>query len=600
MCGIAGIIDYKQGKRADHKKLKQMLTTLKHRGPDGSASFLDGPVAIGMTRLAIVDLAGGMQPLYNEDKSIKIVGNGEIYNYKELQKKLLFTHHKLRTGSDIETIAHLYEDYGTEFVKKLRGMFALAIFDKKNKKVILARDRMGEKPIYYSDCDGCLIFSSEMKSIIKYGGISKELNKKAINDYFHYNYIPEPDTAFINIKKLPAGNLLIIDLIKGSFYKECYWNADNIKADDLTDPTEKIKKTLHESSKISLRADVKVGISLSGGLDSGAILALSAPKYKDQMLAFTVGYEGYPKTDERLIAEKIASEFNVKHIKHEIKTKDVVNYFPNLIRDSDDPIADVAGYSIFSVSKIAKEYGIKVLLNGIGGDELFWGYSWVRKVTTDNYKNRSTGKYHFYDRLKSYTPAEKIVNRLYNRSFKNKIDKHTATLDIIPKSKIAIARNSQNIIRSKWLVSNCIDLNDRLSMANSVELRSPLLDYKLVDIAYSSRKNVLSFNSGSKYWFKKALSGIFTNKHLNMPKKGFTPPVARWYFALIKRYGFLLKDGFLVNEKILSKKKLKIAYYLMLLNPFLWDTLYQFMVLEIWGREYVWGQTPKQIKNAKK
>lgn len=600
MCGIAGIIDYKKQGRISKNGLSQMLNALSHRGPDGLAKVFDSHMAMGMTRLAIIDLKGGMQPLYNEDRSVEVICNGEIYNYKELRKKLISKNHKIRTNSDVETIVHLYEEYGLGFVRKLRGMFAIALYDKRNQKVILIRDRMGEKPIYYSDCNDGLIFSSEMKSILRYNRLAKDINYKAINDYFHFSYIPEPQTAFVNISKLPAGSLMVIDLLKETCEVKKYWNANAINVKNNQDPTESIKKIFKNACTLCLTADVDVGIALSGGLDSGAILAFSAPQYKDQMQAFTIGYEGTPKTDERILAGTLTKKFNVRHIKKAIKTKEFVNFFPELIYKSDDPIADIAGFSIFSVSKLAKENGIKVLLNGIGGDELFWGYNWISKFARKVAQSHKKINQNFYFDSHFFRLAETFTTKLYSKKFKSMTKSNLRGLSFGLRNKVSMARNIQNLIRDPWLISNCIDLNERLTMANSVELRSPLLDFKLVELAYSSKKNLLSYDKQGKYWFKKALEGIIPDTYMKLPKRGFTPPVIRWYFALIMRYGHLLKNGFLVQSGILSKIKLNLSYVLMFLNPFLWDVFYELLVLEVWGRLYVWDQKPADITHVKK
>lgn len=606
MCGIVGIIEFNKQNKEDKKELMVMLEKIKHRGPDDEGQNTSKKILLGARRLAIVDLSGGNQPLYNEDKTIEIIGNGEIYNYTELQKSLAKKGHRLRSKSDIETAIHLYEDAEFDFVQSLRGMFALALYDRKNARVILARDRMGEKPIYYYSGQDKFIFSSELKGLIADKNIKKELNLDSINTFFYFNYVPEPETPIKGIKKLPAGHMMVINLIEQTIKTICYWNPKEISPNFRYDPTKRIGELLEEACKLTLRADVEVGISLSGGIDSGAILALSSKKYKDRMKAFTVGYEGKPPTDERDFAKMIAEKYDVEHFTAELKVQDMVNHFPQLVYDSDDPIADIAGHAIYSVSKLARANNIKVLLGGIGGDELFWGYHWLTEVVKKNVFSLRKGgnKLVTYQETPSFKRANLFLSKLYSREFRDNIH-FSSPYGLLKsekgiKSELGIARAGFDYIRDIWLLADCIALGDRLSMASSVELRSPFLDYKLVELAYSSQKNILSYKKQPKYWLKKALENDIPKYFLYRQKRAFTPPVAHWLIALLSKYIHLLSDGFLVQEKILSKNAVNAARLSWMFLPNLWISYYQLLVLEFWAREYVWGIDPEGILHAKK
>src|SRR3989344_3617160 len=400
MCGICGMVAPVSGSRT---WLKNTTRNLSHRGPDGTGTYQNNEVALGMTGLAIIDIKGGDQPLYNEDKSLVIVGNGEIYNYVELRSLLKNSKHRLSTGRDIETALNLYEQYGSRFVDHLRGMFALAFYDKKNGKLILARDRLGEKPLYWAKINGGLIFASELKAILKHPGVSKELHPDSIDNYFHFYYIPEPDTPFRAIHKLPPAHIMEINTRTHEFILKKYWDDSLLHPSFTGDPIRRIRDKFIESCELTLRSDVPVGISLSGGIDSSAILAVCAPRYRHRMTAFSVGYDGESDSDETEIAKQLAIYFGVKFVSQKINTSDMVKDFPQLVYNSDDPIADIAGYSIYRVSKLARDHNVPVLLGGLGGDELFWGYSSI-----NNYVCLTLNKHRFLN-----SPSGRTLHSLF-------------------------------------------------------------------------------------------------------------------------------------------------------------------------------------------
>lgn len=602
MCGIAGIITY-PNKKPEVATLEKMRKALSHRGPDGEGTSIAGNVALTMRRLSIIDVAGGDQPLYNEDKSIVIVGNGEIYNYIELAKVLKHKGHKFRTGSDIEIAAHAYEEWGLECPKKFRGQYALAIHDQKRARVVLIRDKMGEKPLYYTKVKEGIAFASEMKALLTINSFKKKLNFDAVNLYFHFYFVPEPETMFKGVRKLPAGSLIVIDLATLSAQEKSYWDPTKIQPIKVFDPTKKIKEIFADSCEFALRADVPVGISLSGGIDSGSILAFSAPKYKKTMKAISIGYEGYPASDEREMAKKLAKKFKVEFIELEIKKGEAIEYFPHLVWDADDPIADIASYSIYSVSKLARKHKIKVLLGGVGGDELFWGYPSTIEATIENVSKLGGGlrplfgKSHFSYNNPNPKTTGILISKLYSKNFSEKTREgnYLRFLDWGKlRTKLEVAKHSMDLVRDVWLKGDVITLADRLSMASSVEMRSPFLDYQFVETILSSKKAVGGYNLGPKYWFKKAMQGVVPNEVLNRPKRGFTPPVADWVDGIIKNYSHLIDGGFLIKEGILDSKKTKPLISLLKYLPLY--SLYQLILMEIWGREYVYNIAPKDIK----
>lgn len=597
MCGIVGIINLKN-KGVNSKELTSMQGAIKHRGPDGSGKYINGSVGIAMRRLSIIDVAGGDQPLYNEDKSISIVGNGEIYNYVELKKEVIKKGHKPRTGSDIELAIHLYEQDGVKAFQKFRGMFALAMHDSKKGKVFLVRDRIGEKPIYYTLVNDSVHFASEMKALIDVKGFKKELDYESINDYFHFYYIPEPKTTFKNVHKLEAGCYMEIDLKKGTFQTHKYWDPNVFKPTNPKHPVSDLKAIFEEAIDLTLRSDVPVGISLSGGIDSGSILAIAASKYKGNLKVFSVGYEGTPASDERKMARDLAKAYKVTYFEKEIKAREVVDHFPQLIWQCDDPIADIAAHSIYEVSKLAKKQNVKVLLNGAGGDEIFWGYP----STTEGLKgNLSTSLFKRMFNKNGYTynnpnpdTTGKAIEMLYATDFKNKISKDSFKSHFEKykyRSGMDTAKYTMDKLRDLWLKSDVVTLGDRMSMASSVELRSPYLDYKLIEYALKSKKMVAGYKLPLKYFQKEMFRGILPDELLDRPKKGFTPPVGQWINGIIKKYIHLLKNGFLVKEGVLDKTKLRFIHKLIKTVPSY--TAYQLLLMEIWGRQFVYGENIK-------
>lgn len=593
MCGIAGQIQLR-GKKPQKKVVQMMLDALKHRGPSGDGLYSGDALCFGMRRLSIIDVAGGDQPLFNETKDIVIVGNGEIYNYKELQAQLLQRGHKLRTGSDIETVAHLYEESGARCFSKLRGMFALCIYDKRRNLVIISRDRMGEKPLYWTRTAGSLYFASELKSLLCAPGIDTTLDPSTLPDFFSYYSIPEPKTMFSAVKKLNAGAFLTIDLAKGSVEETVYWDPTSIRIKHRVNPTAKIKKMLAEIATLTLRSDVPVGISLSGGLDSAAVLALASKK-STKLKAFSVGYAGRPASDERQKAAEIARQFGIEHIEREISVSEMVAHFPHTVYWADDPIADLASYSIFAVAQLARDHGVPVLLGGIGGDELFWGYPWMqaaaRSAKSSQYRQTSV-----FEASRGFRYGRMLFSWLKGKSFQdsNSLPQTNWRVPGVSTDR-AYGKMALDAIRTHWLQNDCIALGDRMSMAASVELRLPLLDWKLATIVYEHEQTVTAFTRDQKYFLKAALHGILPQSVLLRKKQGFSPPAREWLTALLGAYLPLLVHGELSSRGFLDSKRIQLLVRVWRFFPFFWNEMYSLIVLEMWMRIMVGHQDPEQL-----
>jgi len=635
MCGIAGIVTRNPLTEQELGSVRTANARLAHRGPDGSGEFHDTHVALAMRRLSIIDLTGGWQPLYNEDQSLVLIANGEIYNFIELRKQLEASGHRFRTNSDCETILHLYEEHGDDCVTHLRGMFAFALWDKNRKRLLVARDRMGEKPLYlYQDQDR-LLFASEMKALLSSGLVNFELDPKAVHLYFHYQYVPEPLTPVKGIVKLDAAHLLVVDTENWTITDRQYWRMDDAPALE-GDPVALIREQLETVSEIVIRSDVPVGIALSGGLDSSAIAALAARKYPGTMHAFSIGYPGQLANDERSDARKLANHLGLPFHDAELSGDELVSFFPQLTALTDDPIADIAAFGYYSVMKLAREHNVPVVLQGQGGDELFWGYSWVqsaaqasaRKLLRDtnpvgafsqyfkfnlprglsrsavgewsyqlgglrtgwqNFKRdnaASPEQFVFYDLLSDFRDSQQEVRSLYSKAFKDQLNGANPT-DLFtlerpwPNIDVTLTR----LICDTYLRENGVTQGDRLSMASSIELRLPLLDYRLVETVIGLRKTVTDVNQPLKFWLKKAVEDLLPDEVINRPKRGFAPPVAAWHQQLFATYGDTITDGYLVQNDVLSPSAAKTQA----LGPFPTSAItplsYKVLVLEQWCRQ---------------
>jgi len=635
MCGICGLISARPIQPGLTAVMQAVNQALFHRGPDGSGEFRDEHVHLAMRRLSIIDLNGGWQPLYNEDKSISLVCNGEVYNHVELREMLAAKGHRFHTHSDCEMIAHLYEEYGLDFVHHLRGMYGFAMWDSKKRRLIIGRDRMGEKPIYLLEretADGPqIVFASEMKALIASGMVKFELDPVAVNEFMHYSYVPEPRTAIKGVRKLPAANILIVDVDPWKVEQVCYWRMEDAPP-VMGDPPTLIREELERVSELIIRSDVPVGVALSGGLDSSAIAALAASKYPGTMHAFSVGYPGRPRQDERAMAKALADHLKMPFHEIEISDTDLIETFAERQFFRDDPIADISGNGYYAVSKLARQHRVPVLLQGHGLDELDWGYHWareaarlsilknegrlgvlgeLRKLLPDGlsrndllrYAMMMGGKLHGWNRIlpnlkarpeqllsydleNVYKQGEYATRHLYTDKF-HKMLAGTDASDIlcVPRPWKDIPNIITRLQCEIYLLENGIAQGDRLSMASSIELRLPLVDYKLVELFIGLRKSYPDHELGHKAWFKAAIKDVLPQWVMNRPKRGFTPPVTDWTRSMRDRYaqalesGYLVQGGFFKPEVVRTMVRAESRFSA-------WPQLfYRALVLEFWCRE---------------
>jgi asparagine synthase (glutamine-hydrolysing) len=631
MCGICGMIS--RHSQPDQHAVDTMSASLIHRGPDGEGKFNTPNLAMSMRRLSIIDLNSGWQPLYNEDRSISIIANGEIYNYVELRAELQKRGHRLSTKSDIETIAHLYEDYGLDCVKYLRGMFAFALWDSKQNRLVLARDRIGEKPLYLHETDDAIHFASEIKALVKTGQVKFEIDPFAVQLYFHYGYVPEPRTPLRRVRKLPAGHLLVVEIEPWSVTEHTYWCMEDIPALE-GDPVKLVRQQLDELSALVVRSDVPVGVALSGGVDSSAIAALTARTYPGVLQAFSVGYPGRPLNDEREQAKGLADSLKIPFHEVILTTEEQSDFFEELVYLRDDPIADISGFGYYAVSKKARECGVPVLLQGQGGDELFWGYEWVRQAAAQTLRKQARlrsgpwGRFRYLDMVRPPSlhprqlwgwaktgcgiPEMKMVYRrdgishpddmifmeltpdfvnaheespgYYAPEFMEQVgDFSPKCLFRFPHPWLDVPVTITQLISQIYLLENGIAQGDRLGMANSVELRLPLVDYRLIETVIGLRRTYPDYRFPPKYWLKEALRDILPDEILSRPKQGFAPPVREWHDNAFRRHGNKLIDGMLVQEKIMTDQAVQTLAAGMY-PPVVVPISFKALVLELWMR----------------
>ncbi|HVG17863.1 MAG TPA: asparagine synthase (glutamine-hydrolyzing), partial [Blastocatellia bacterium] len=377
MCGIAGMCGPETAMRAAESRevIARMCRVIEHRGPDDDGFYVDGGVALGMRRLSIIDLVTGQQPITNEDGSLWVVFNGEVYNFQEIRDGLVARGHVFQSNTDTEVIVHLYEEEGEACVERLRGMFAFAVWDKRNRTLFLARDRVGVKPLHYSLIGNTLIFASEIKSLLQHAAVKREVNAEAVSDFLSFGYVPDPASAFAGIAKLPPGHTLTFK--EGKITTRQYWDfqyADRQEGLPVRDEryyVERLLGLLEESIKLRLISDVPLGAFLSGGIDSSAVVAMMARQMGRPVKTFSIGFSE-SSFDELHYARIAARHFNSDH--HEfVVTPDVCKIVEEVVWHHDEPFADVSSIPTYIVSKMAREH-VKVVLSGDGGDELFAGY----------------------------------------------------------------------------------------------------------------------------------------------------------------------------------------------------------------------------------
>jgi asparagine synthase (glutamine-hydrolysing) len=594
MCGIAGVVSRTRLTEAAVQTARSMQSALVHRGPDSSGSFEDDHVALRMSRLKILDISGSEQPLSDETGNIMMIFNGEIYNYIELREMLRREGYVFQTNGDGETLIHLFRARGFRFLENVRGMFAFAMWIRDSRRLILGRDRLGEKPLYLYEDGDSIYFASEMKAIVCSVRYELKLDALATHAFFHHNFVPEPATLFQQIRKLPAGHLLDISIDPWTPRQRAYWSFERIPP--RRDGTDRLlRDTLKEAVALTMRSDVPVGIALSGGLDSGALAKFAVDGGRKDLTAISVGYtpdsEDARETDERAAAAELASHLGIPVLDVEIDGEEVTRNFAALIAATDDPVADIAGFAYWAIAREARSHGIPVLLFGQGGDELFGGYAWVREAhrrallryrwetgwwlgpasrlrmgrAANDFGNREQAKVEaeedgeylkFFEFTRDFRRAKAAMRSLYDPRFLQCLDGSHAG-DVRDPLSLRGRMPEPGVLMAQWisatyLVGNGIVQVDRLGMEQSIETRLPFLDVGFVELAVGMRKAAKADSPFGKESFKRILEAELPRWFLDRPKRGFRPPASQWLKSIGQAFGHRLRDGRLVQLGVLS------------------------------------------------
>jgi asparagine synthase (glutamine-hydrolysing) len=626
MCGIAGIAD-PRGLRPDDARLADaMLRTLAHRGPDDHVVREEPGAVLGTRRLAIIDLAGGRQPLDNEDHSIVASQNGEIYNYVELRDQLAARGHSLRSDGDTETIVHLYEEHGERFVEHLRGMFAIALWDVSRRRLILARDRLGKKPLYWRLANGRLSYGSELKALLADPSVERIVDRDALAIYLGYQYVPSPLSILAGVHKLPPASLLVWD--GGEPRIERYWEPRYEPKFNRTleEDRDACLEVLTEAVRVRLRSDVPVGCFLSGGMDSSVVTGLMANLSAEPVRTFSIGFD-VPRLDETRYAEAVANHFSTRHTT-EVVSLDVMSLLPGLAHAYDEPFGDSSAIPTFRVAQLAARE-VKVVLTGDGGDEAFGGYlryvvdsrlRWLSAIPTGVARGGSVGidallrvvaprsrirrRLQHAGEIVSMTPDERYdrLMRLMSPELERALmnGRHVASSSGHLSNSMAAAPTSR-LDRLLWtdtlnyLPEDLLVKMDRATMANSLEARSPLLDQEVVQFAGRLPSERKLGRGRSKIVLRAVARTLLPAELVERPKMGFAIPIGESFRgSLGDRYRelALAPDAFLrdVVDQDVARR---------LFDEHLAGShehgrrLWQLFTLEQWGR--TWARQPVHV-----
>lgn len=564
MCGICGFVYQDPERRTDPADLDRMCAAIVHRGPDDQGTFVRNNIALGMRRLSIIDLESGAQPIFNETNDCLIVFNGEIYNYRSIREELEKKGHRFKTSSDTETILHAFEEWGKNCVTRLNGMFAFAIWDERNKRLFMARDRLGIKPIYYYVDKDRLVFASELKSLLQARDIPRHINLKALDTFLSFEYIPDSLSILNDIHKLPAAHTL--EYKDGHTTTERYWDVQYAAYDwQETACVEKLRELLFDAVKIRLMSEVPLGAFLSGGLDSSSIVAMMSQVSNFRVKTFSIGFDDRTY-NELPYARAIASHFDTEHYEEFLKP-DIHDLAEKLFVLIDEPFGDFSVFPTFLVSEMARKY-VTVVLSGDGGDELLAGYDtyiaqnmaqkyqqlprWMRKALIEptinalpptekkkgliNKSRRFVEGLQLPDHLQHVRwmiflqEAEKDL--LYEPFVRQQLDGYRP-YEFIEKKFARVSSTDpldqqQYVDLTTYLVDDILVKVDRMSMATSLEARVPFLDHRFVEFAASIPSSLRLQKGKTKHILKRAMQGILPDQILSRGKEGFSIPIKNW------------------------------------------------------------------------
>ena len=573
MCGIAGLWTSSDDKPVCRDTVGRMISALHHRGPDDQGTYITPRLGMGMTRLSIIDVSGGHQPISSEDGAVTVVCNGEIYNHDELRRELVARGHVFRTRSDVEVIVHLYEEAGVRCLDRLRGMFGIALWDERRQRLMIARDRLGIKPLFYARTANQLLFASEMKAIARSGVVSLDLDAEALNSYLTFGYIPSPLTIYKNVRKLDPGHVLVCE--GGTVTTERYWQ---LRFEPQCDPDEtaigeRFLELFSDAVRTHLMSDVSLGAFLSGGVDSSLVVALMAECTSVPVKTFTIGFGGSAggHLDERPYARLLSNRYGTTHTEVEVRPN-LEEVIDEIVDAFDEPFADDSVIPTYYICKLARQQ-VTVALTGLGGDELFAGYERylglklsaayqtlpavlrrrVLEPLVERLPERRDGRYTInhlkrFVRSAGLPSAHRYLNyvTIFNDDLKRRIYRrealaaapvngHDTSLFDAPAGDDLIDRALNHDIHT-YLPEDILALSDRLSMRHALELRVPFLDHPLVEFCASIPSSLKIRATTKKYLLKRVARRFIPGEIIDHRKQGFGSPMSAWLRGDLKDY----------------------------------------------------------------
>lgn len=623
MCGIAGVIQPESRGSVDLEVLRRMNKSLTHRGPDDEGYYLKGPVGLAMRRLKIIDLEGGHQPLSNETGDVWTIFNGEIYNFRELRDELTAKGHRFRTATDTEVIVHLYEEKGEDFVGRLRGMFAIALWDEQAQKLLLVRDRIGIKPLHYWFQEGALAFASEIKALLEYPAVGREVSLPALNDYLSFLYIPAPRTIYQEIQKLPPGHLARYQ--QGKFEIRSYWDFGDFieRGRDEEEWIELLRRALRESVQAHLVSDVPLGAFLSGGMDSSTVVAWMSQAASEPVKTYSIGFPD-SRFNELPYAQQVAKRFRTEHHEERVEPG-AFELLPKIVSAFDEPFADSSAIPTYLVSRFARRH-VTVALSGDGGDELFGGYLWTQKeIWLERFRRlpaffgkgtaslflpqgyRPLREKGFWNAVRRFyydaalSPPESYARRAmcFQPWMVSGLLAPSVLEEVSQEGSLVLIRSFFEKSADRSLIDQFLYLDskiylpddlltkvDRMSMAHSLEVRVPLLDHKLAELAFSIPHRFKMKSRTTKYILKRAMQDLLPRAILRQRKQGFSIPLERWFRNELHSFARKI----LLEDHPVSARYFRSDYVRWLLGAHregvqnFGSQLYALVVFEIWCR----------------
>ncbi len=629
MCGIAGKLCLDGQQAVEPDLVDRMMAAITHRGPDGQGKYLSGPVGLGHTRLAIIDLSTGDQPMTNERENIWLVYNGEIYNFQELRTELLRRGHVFRSASDTEVIVHAYEEYGPECVNHFRGMFAFALWDDEKQILFLARDRVGIKPLYYVETGKAFLFASEIKSLLCAPEVRREIQPEAIHRFLTFLFLPGDMTLLKVVRKLEPGHYLIAKDGRVSCHQ--YWDlhfSRSANGQDLRQTCGELEHLLRGTVKDYMISDVPVGVLLSGGVDSTVVLSCAVQETSKRISTFTIGFGSEEFDDERPFAKLVSDRFGTNHHEITISPQDFSGFLPTYVRHMEEPVCEAPAIALHFVSKLAREH-VKVVLSGEGGDEAFGGYQTYRNLLLlERIKKLAgplkglmssgagwIGGINGFARFGKYAPLlnTPLSTYYFSRvstpfSYFNSRRKELCTRDFFSSANgdneqliadLFAAADRQSVGQSDlnrmlyvdtktWLPDDLLIKADKMTMANSLELRVPLLDHPVLEFAARLRPSFKVKGWVTKRILKEAFKDAIPREVIARRKTGLPVPLERWMRHDLKDYvsGILL-DGKTLGRGYFRREAIERLLQRNADGGKLMKEVFALLTLELWHREFL-------------